>query len=104
MKSLKRALAQARNGKYFLRLYVAGATMQSARAIANLKAICEEHLRGRYELEVVDLYQQPQLALDERIFAAPTLIKEMPPPVCRFIGDLSNTEPVMAGLGLRKDR
>jgi len=101
---LQHALARARKLKYVLRLYVAGATPHSARAITNLKAICEEHLKGCYELEVVDLYQRPQLALDEGIVAVPTLIKQLPPPVRRIIGDLSNTEPVLVGLGLRKDK
>ena len=104
MKLLERALARVRKQKYVLRLYVAGATAQSARAITNLKAICEEHLKGRYQLEVVDLYQRPQLALDEEIVAAPTLIKALPPPVRRIIGDLSNSEPVLVGLGLRKGK
>jgi len=104
MQSLPGALARAPKLKYVLRLYVAGATTQSARAITNLKAICEEHLKGRYELEVVDLYQQPQLALDEKIVAAPTLIKELPPPVRRIIGDLSHIEPVLVGLGLQKGK
>ena len=72
------------------------------RAIANVKKICEEHLQGRYELDVVDLYQQPQLAKGEQIIAAPTLIKKLPHPLRRIIGDMSKTERVLVGLDLRK--
>ena len=85
---------------YVLRLYVAGAGLLSLRAVSNLKALCEQHLLGRYELEVVDLYQQPQLARDEQIVALPTLVKRLPPPVCRLIGDMSDTERILTGLGL----
>lgn len=87
--------------RYVLRLYITGVTPQSARAIANVKKICEEHLKGRYELEVIDLYQQPQLAQGEQIIAAPTLIKKLPLPLRRIIGDMSNTERVLVGLDLR---
>ncbi len=87
---------------YLLRLYVTGMTPKSIRAIANIRKICEEHLQGRYRLEVVDLYQQPQLAQGEQIIAAPTLIKELPLPLRRIIGDLSNTERVLVGLDLRR--
>ncbi len=86
---------------FLLRLYVTGMTPRSARAIANIKQICEEHLAGRYRLEVIDLYQQPQLAQGEQIIAAPTLIKELPLPLRRMIGDLSSTERVLVGLDLR---
>jgi circadian clock protein KaiB len=87
---------------YVLRLYITGTTPQSVRAIANIKQICEEHLKGRYELEVIDLYQQPQLAQGEQIIAAPTLIKKLPLPLRRIIGDMSNTERVLVGLDLRE--
>ena len=87
---------------YILRLYITGMTPQSVRAIANVKKICEEHLQGRYELEVVDLYQQPQLAAGEQIIAAPTLIKKLPLPLRRIIGDMSRTERVLVGLDLKK--
>jgi len=86
---------------YLLRLYVAGQTPRSVRAIANLKKICEEHLSSRYRLEVIDLYQRPQLAEGHQIIALPTLIKELPEPIRRVIGDLSNTEQVLVGLDLR---
>lgn len=88
--------------RYVLRLYVAGQTPKSVNAIANLKKICEENLQGRYELEVIDLYQQPHLAQGEQIIALPTLIRKLPPPLRRIIGDLSNTERVLVGLDLRK--
>jgi circadian clock protein KaiB len=87
--------------RYVLRLYVAGQTANSIRAIANIKRICERELEGRYDLEIIDLYQQPQLARGEQIVAVPTLIKELPPPLRRIIGDMSNTERVLVGLDLR---
>ena len=88
-------------GQYVLRLYVTGATPRSVRAIENIRKICEEHLKGRYELEIVDIYQQPTLAKGEQIIAAPTLIRKLPPPLRRFIGDLSDTERVLLGLDIR---
>lgn len=91
--------------KYFLRLYIAGTSARSTRAIDNLKKICEEHLRGRYDLEVIDIYQQPTLAEGEQIIAAPTLVKALPPPLRKFIGDLADTEKILVGLDLKaKDR
>jgi circadian clock protein KaiB len=87
--------------EFLLRLYVTGTTARSSRAIRTIKAICEEHLRGRYALEVVDIYQRPALAKDEQIVATPTLIRELPPPLRRLIGDLSDTERVLVGLDLR---
>jgi circadian clock protein KaiB len=91
-----------RKKPYVLRLYVTGTTPQSVRAIANIKKLCEIHLKGRYELDVVDLYQQPQLAQGEQIIAAPTLIKKLPLPQRRIIGDMSMNERVLAGLDLLK--
>ena len=85
---------------YLLRLYVAGSTPQSVRAIENITKICEAHLKGRYELEVIDLYQNPHLAHGEQIIAAPTLIKKLPGPLRRIIGDLSNTDRVLVGLDI----
>jgi len=87
--------------KYILRLYITGTTSRSILAITNLKKICKEYLEGRYELEVVDLFQHPGLAKDEQIIAAPTLIKKLPLPFRRIIGDMSNTEKVLFGLDLR---
>ena len=83
-----------------LRLYVTGKTPKSERAIANLKEICEKELEGLYELEIIDVLEQPQLAEDEKILATPTLIKDLPPPLKRIIGDLSNSEKVLLGLDL----
>jgi circadian clock protein KaiB len=88
--------------RYVLRLYVAGQTPKSMAAITNLKRICEEYLHGRYVLEVIDLYQQPQLAKGEQIIAVPTLIKKLPEPLRRIIGDMSNTERVLVGLDIQK--
>ena len=87
---------------YVLRLYVTGMTPRSTRAVENVRTICEEHLQGRYDLEVIDIYQQPMLAKGEQILAAPTLIKKLPLPLRRIIGDLSSTERVLLGLDLRR--
>jgi circadian clock protein KaiB len=89
------------NAYYILRLYITGTTLQSTRAILNIRKICEEHLEGRYELEVVDISQNPTLAIGEQIIAAPTLIKKLPLPLRRFIGDMSQTERILLGLDLR---
>jgi circadian clock protein KaiB len=88
--------------KYILRLYVTGTTSRSLQAITNLKKICGEYLEGRYELEVIDLFKHPGLAKDEQIIAAPTLIKKLPLPFRRIIGDMSNKEKVLLGLDLRE--
>ncbi len=100
--AFEKALAGSQTETYILRLYVTGTTVQSMRAIDNVKKICEEYLQGRFELEVIDLYQQPQLAQGEQIIAAPTLIKKLPLPLRRVIGVMSNTERVLVGLDLRK--
>src|SRR5689334_13253900 len=84
-----------------LRLYVAGQTPKSVLALANLKQICEEHLQGRYEIEVIDLMENPQLAQGDQILALPTLVRRLPEPIKKIIGDLSNTERVLVGLDLR---
>jgi circadian clock protein KaiB len=94
--------AEVKPSTYVLRLYVAGMLPQSVRAIDNVKKFCEENLRGRYELEVIDLHQQPQLAQGEQIIAVPTLIKKLPLPLRRIIGDMSKTERILVGLDLRK--
>ena len=86
--------------EYQLRLYVAGFTSRSTRAVSNLKAICEEHLNGRYELDVVDIYQQPALARHAQIIAVPTLIRQLPPPLRRIVGDMSRKDRVLVGLDL----
>ena len=92
--------SHSRQPKYVLRLYVSGSTLKSALAIENIKRICEQHLKNRYDLEVIDIYQQPSLAREEQIVAVPTLIKQSPPPVRRLIGDLSNVKKVLFGLDL----
>jgi len=100
--AFEQALKTSQNQFYTLRLYVIGTSPQSVSAINNIKNICEEHLQGRYELEVIDLYQQPQLAQGEQIIASPTLIKKLPLPLRRVIGDMSNEERVLVGLDLRQ--
>ena len=87
--------------KWLLRLYVAGQTPNSVRAIENIKRICEEFLKGHYDLEVIDIYQQPVLAKGDQIIAVPTLIRKLPPPLRKFIGDMSATERILVGLDLR---
>jgi circadian clock protein KaiB len=99
--ALQNALHARKDSKYILRLYVAGVTPRSSYAIKNIKKICEEYLQGRYDLEVIDIYQHPTLAKGEQIVAAPTLIRKLPLPLRRFIGDLSNTDKVILGLDLR---
>ena len=96
------AMSESGKDKYILRLYITGTTSRSGLALTNLKRICEEYLEGRYELEVIDLYQMPSLAKDGQIIAAPTLIKKLPLPFRRIIGDMSNIEKVLLGLDLRK--
>jgi circadian clock protein KaiB len=86
--------------KFILRLYVAGQTAKSLAAFANLKKICEEHLAGRYQIEVIDLVENPKLAAGDQILAIPTLVRKLPEPVRKIIGDLSNTERVLIGLDL----
>ena len=85
---------------YQLRLYVAGQTPKSVQAFKNLKQICEKHLRGRYEIEIIDLVENPQLARGDQILAVPTLVRRLPAPIKKIIGDLSNTERVLVGLDL----
>ncbi len=99
--SFERALQQRETETYVLRLYVAGTTPRSLRAITNIKKICEEHLEGRYDLEVIDVYQQTSLAKGEQIIAAPTLIKKLPFPLRRFIGDMADQEKILLGLDLK---
>jgi circadian clock protein KaiB len=89
---------------FLLRLYVAGQTPKCIRAFSNLKKICEEYLAGRYHIEMVDLLENPQLARGDQILAVPTLVRRLPEPIKKIIGDLSNTERVLVGLDLRPDR
>jgi circadian clock protein KaiB len=88
------------HAKWTLRLYVAGQTPKSVTAFANLKKICEEHLQGEYTIEIVDLLERPQLAEGDQIIAVPTLVRKLPEPVKKIIGDLSNTERVLVGLDI----
>lgn len=104
IKALEEMLSHSPAGNYVLRLYVTGSTPQSSRAIDNIKRICETYLSGHYELNIIDLYQQPELAKDMQIIAAPTLVKELPPPLLRLIGDLSNTDRILIALDLKPDQ
>jgi len=93
------------NKEYVLRLYIAGMTPNSLTAIKTIRDICEQHLDGKYDLQIIDIYKQPTLAKGEQIIAVPTLIKELPPPLRKFIGDLSETEKLILGLDIkRKER
>jgi circadian clock protein KaiB len=87
---------------YVLRLYVAGLTARSRKAIENITNVCDEYLHGRYDLEVIDIFKRPVLAREEQIFATPTLVKKLPAPLRRFIGDLSEREKILVGLDLRR--
>jgi circadian clock protein KaiB len=95
------AAAEQDRVTHVLRLYVAGMTMKSTQAIANVRKLCEKYLAGRYELEVIDIYQQPQLAREEQIIATPTLIRKLPLPLRRLIGDMSDTAKFLVGIGLQ---
>jgi circadian clock protein KaiB len=99
-RSAKRAAYDA-SGEYLLRLYVAGQTPKSLQAFQNLKEICETHLKGRYRIEVIDLIQNPALARGDQILALPAVVRQLPPPVKKIIGDFSNAERVLVGLDLR---
>ena len=94
--------AKARSNKWILRLYIAGQTPKAITAFNNLKLICEEQLKGKYSIVVIDLLKKPQLARDNQILAVPTLVRKLPLPVRNIIGDLSNTERVLVGLDLRE--
>ena len=98
------SLTEPLKPRYVLRLYVAGMTPRSSRALANIKEICATHLKNRYDLRVIDIYQQPVLAEGEQIIAVPTLIKTLPVPLRRLIGDLSDREQVLIGLDLAPAR
>lgn len=89
--------------RWNLRLYVAGQTQRTKAALANLKKICDEHMPDRYEIEVIDLIQNPKLAAGDQIIAIPTLVRKLPKPIKKIIGDLSNEERVLVGLDLRKE-
>ena len=98
---MKRRRARRPQDEWILRLYTAGETARSVSALQNLESICEQHLKGRYRIEVVDLLKHPQLARGDQIVAVPTLVRRLPPPMKRIIGDLSNENSVLVGLDLR---
>ena len=98
----ERTLAESEGQVYVLRLFVSGATPRSTEAINNIKKICEEYLPGQYDLQVFDIYQQPELASEQQIVAAPTLVKESPGPLRRLIGNLSDTRTILHRLGVLK--
>jgi circadian clock protein KaiB len=100
-RTFEKAAAQKKTEKYILRLYVTGMTPRSTEAINNIRKICEGHLHGRYDLEVIDVYKDPTVAAGEQIVAAPTLIKKLPLPLRRFIGDMTNTDRILVGLELQ---
>ncbi|MBI4525541.1 MAG: circadian clock protein KaiB [Deltaproteobacteria bacterium] len=102
MAAPKQSTKQADEGVYVLRLYVAGQTPKSVAALANLKKICAEYLNDQYRVEIIDLLEKPHLAKGDQILAVPTLVRNLPQPVRKIIGDLSNTERVLIGLDLRK--
>ena len=97
-----KSLLKSPKDRYDLRLYVTGMTPRSTEAVASIKAVCEEHLKGRYDLSVIDIYQHPALAKDEQIIAVPTLVKKLPVPLRHLIGNLSDEERVLLGLDLRR--
>ncbi len=96
----EKALEEKGKGHYVLRLYVTGMTPKSIKAIENVRRLCDEHLMGRCELEVIDIYQQPDYAKTEQLIAAPTLIRKLPLPLRKFIGDMSNKEKILVGLDI----
>jgi circadian clock protein KaiB len=102
LEALEAAEVEHDNAHYVLKLYITGVTPRATRAIINIRQICEEHLQGHYELEVIDVSQHPALAEGEQIIAAPTLIKKLPLPLRRFIGDMSQTQRILLGLDLRE--
>jgi circadian clock protein KaiB len=95
-------LVSTRTPRWVLKLYVAGQTPKSMEAFSNLKSICEEHLKGEYKIEIIDLIERPQLAKGDQIFAIPTLVRKLPEPIKKIIGDLSNTERVLVGLNIKE--
>lgn len=102
-RTFEEAIQEAGKGTYILTLYITGQTFRSQQAIRNIKRICEEELNSRYELEVIDIYQQPELAKNVDLVAAPTLIKTLPVPIRRLVGDMSDREQVLIGLDLKKN-
>ena len=104
VREFEAALKDLNQEKYVFRLFIAGCSPKSVQAIENVRRICDKYLAGRYQLEVIDIYQQPILARDGQIVAAPTLVKELPPPLRKIIGTLSDTDRVLIGLDLHIDK
>ncbi len=100
---LEQALRKRKTEKYIFRLYVSGATAKSTRAVENIRKLLEKNLKGRYELEIIDIYQEPEKARSEQVIAAPTLIKKLPLPLRRFIGDLSDSERILVGMEIKEE-
>ena len=98
--SLEEAIRESGEGFYVLKLYVSGSSNRSATAISNVRAICDQHLKDRYELEIIDVFQQPELAHEMQLIAAPTLVKEQPNPTRRLVGDMSNKDRVLYSLNI----
>jgi len=103
-KRLEKNRKTSQKKSYVLILYIAGVTPRSTNAIINIKKICEKYLKGRYELEVIDIYKQPVLAKGEQVLAVPTLIKKLPLPLRKFIGDMSDTERILVGLDMKQKK
>lgn len=99
----KEAATKSQSQRFILSLFVAGLTPKSLRAIENARQLCEKYLKDRYELEIIDVYQQPCLAKDAQVIAVPTLVKSLPPPLQKFIGDLSDPEPILIRLAIKKE-
>ncbi len=100
---LEEAATKIKSQKFVLSLFVAGLTPKSLRAIENAKQLCETYLKDKYELEIIDVYQQPYLAKDAQVIAVPTLVKSLPPPLQKFIGDLSDPEPILIRLAIKQE-
>ena len=101
MKTPRKRISHPRQSKYLLRLYISRSTLKSKLAVENIQLVCEQHLKGRYDLEVIDIHDQANLARDEQIVAVPTLIKRLPLPLQRLVGDMSDLDKVLLGLDLK---
>ena len=102
LEEMEKKVMLNKESRYILTLYISGATNRSKTAVDNIKKICEENLKGRYELEIIDVFQQPEKLRSEQIIAVPTLVKKLPVPIRKFIGDLSDKDMVLVGLGLKR--
>jgi circadian clock protein KaiB len=102
LEELEEALRAVSSGTYVLKLYVSGSTTKSATAISNVRQMCESYLSGRFELEIIDVFQQPELAIESQLLAAPTLIREQPAPIRKVVGDMSNEDKLLYSLNIRR--